>query len=122
MQRLLLLGLAALVALGGSAAAHYDGSANWHDFGTSLGGFGPSPAGQPLGLCWTTDSTFLDPSDPGGFQPSELFGHTGGLGVDYDRDCHEQGRAPSAYGSVTAPEEGEVAVSASFAASAPPLP
>lgn len=128
----LMLGLAALLALSGAAAAHYQNDDLWHDFGTNLGGAGASPVGQPLGLCWFTDSTFLDPADPGGLQPGELFGHTAGLGVDDDGACDQQAGAPSAYLAYTAPAEGEfggsVAVGlatpdlAPYVALLPPLP
>lgn len=104
----LTLGLAALLALSGAAAAHYANHDLWHDFGTNLGGAGASPVGQPLGLCWSTDSTFLDPSDPGGMETGELWGHTAGLGADYDGACDQQAADPSLYLTYTAPEEGKV--------------
>lgn len=117
----LILGFAALVALSGAAAAHYNGSDRWHDFGTDLGAFGASPAGEPVGACWFTDSTFLDVDDPGGLQPGELWGHTAGLGVDYDGDCAGQAEAPALYGTFTAPAEGEVGAEVGVGAGTPPL-
>jgi hypothetical protein len=92
-----ILALGALLAMAGGAAAHYGGDDNWHDFGTNLGAFGPSPVGAPIGVCWFTDSTFLDASDPGGFTVQELNGHQGGVGVDEDGDCDEQAENPSTY-------------------------
>lgn len=117
----LMLGLAALLALSGGAAAHYANDDLWHDFGTNLGGAGASPVGQPLGACWSTDSTFLDPSDPAGLQTSELWGHTAGLGVDYDGVCDQQAADPSLYLTYTAPEEGDAGGQVGVGVSTPDL-
>lgn len=118
----LTLGLAALLALSGAAAAHYGGDDLWHDFGTDLGAFGPGPAGAPVGVCWFTDSTFLDVDDPGGLNPAELWGHHAGLGVDYDGDCAQQAESPSVFGVMESPAEGEAGLGLNFGVGLPPMP
>ncbi len=104
-----MLAALALVLAPASQASHGDWQEEWHDFGTDLGGLGPSPLDQETGICWYTDSGLIDvanettpPADP---DVRQLNGKTGGAGVAGDEGCHGNDRGtddPSlAYGTVS---------------------